>query len=243
METDFKNIILDLLKKKEFLSKREIIYYIGKKHPEIQEPSINWQLHQLKIQGLLQTGGYGKYTLAKPKIYEPSVSISLKRIYNKVSRDFPFADFCVWESNWFNEFMLHQLFRFYLVVEVEKDAVESVFNALSDQNKKVFLNPDEEIFNRYILNFNQPIIVKSLISEAPLIEQQGKKLASLEKLLVDCLADKPLFAAQQDEKDFIFKSVFEKYDVNISKLKRYARRRNQLENIEILLHNNLAKTA
>jgi len=57
----------------------------------------------------------------------------------------------------------------------------------------------------------------------------------LEKLLVDCIADKELFAAQQSEIDFIYKTTAEKYTINEGKLKRYARRRNQLEKVVMLL--------
>ncbi|MBK8786380.1 MAG: hypothetical protein IPN43_07745 [Chitinophagaceae bacterium] len=111
---------------------------------------------------------------------------------------------------------------------------------MTDVSKKVFLNPTEDIFNRYISNFNEVIIVQPLISESPITEQGGIKIASLEKLLVDCVADKDLFAAQQSEIDFIFKTAQSKYSINISKIKRYARRRNQLEKIDLLLNKTLA---
>ena len=127
------------------------------------------------------------------------------------------------------------------VGKVEKDAAESVFNTMTDFSKKVFLNPTEEIFNRYISNFNEAIIIKPLITEAPLLEQEVITLASFEKLLVDCIADKDLFAAQQDELEFIYKTAFSKYNINVNKLKRYARRRSQLEKLNELLYKTTAK--
>jgi hypothetical protein len=82
--------------------------------------------------------------------------------------------------------------------------------------------------------------VKSLISESPVLDQHGVKIAPLEKLLVDCVSDQDLFAAQQSEIDFIFKTAFDKYTINESKLKRYARRRNQLEKVKNLLNKHSA---
>jgi hypothetical protein len=61
-------------------------------------------------------------------------------------------------------------------------------------------------------------------------------LATIEKLLVDCLSDIHLFAAQQDELEYIYTNAFSKYNININKLKRYARRRNQLKKVNEILH-------
>ena len=61
---------------------------------------------------------------------------------------------------------------------------------MTDVSKKVFLNPSEDMLSRYISNFDEVIIVKSLISESPISDQDGIKVASLEKLLVDCVSDK-----------------------------------------------------
>jgi hypothetical protein len=131
--------------------------------------------------------------------------------------------------------MLHQLFKYYLVVEVEKDAAESVFNTMTDFSKKVFLNPTEDIFTRYISNFDEVIIIKSLLTESPIVEIDGIKVAAIEKLLVDCIADKDLFAAQQNEIDFIYRTAFSKFSINTNKLRRYARRRNQFEKVTALM--------
>lgn len=241
LKLTFNNLIINTLKTKEKLSKKEIIELVRKEFPELADSVINWRLHQMKSQGLIQSLSYGTYSLISKDHFNPNISNSLKRIYNRVSKEFPYIQACVWDSRWFNEFMLHQLFRFYLVIEVEKDAAESVFNSLTDFSKKVFLNPDDDMFNRYISNFNEVIIVKSLISEAPIVEEDGIKIAPLEKLLIDALTDKGLFAAQQNELEFIFKSVLKKYNLNSSKMKRYARRRNQTENLKTLLNKNIVK--
>ena len=137
--------------------------------------------------------------------------------------------------------MLHQLFMNYKVVEVDKDSIEAVFNTLTGLSKKVFLNPTSEIYLRYIGNFNEVIIVKKLVTEAPIVKIDKIWVPSLEKLLVDCLVDKQLFAAQQNELDFIFKSVFSKYTLNISKMTRYARRRGYENELENIINDFLAK--
>ena len=124
---------------------------------------------------------------------------------------------------------------------MEKEASEPVFGFLSETIKNVFLNPDEEIFTRYIQNLADVVIVKNLVSEAPLAEVQKIVIPALEKLLVDMLADTNLFSAQQSETEFIMKTAMEKFAINELKMKRYALRRNRENEVEKLININLAK--
>ncbi len=214
---------------KDIFTKDELEVYLRQHFPNAAEKTISWRIHNLKSKGIIRHVSRGIYSLVTKKDFKPEISNSLKRINNKIRKEFPFVQFCLWESKWFNELMVHQLFKNYLVIETEKDAMESIFNSLTDFSKKVFLNPDHEIFERYIANVNDAIIIKPLVSEAPvnIDDQQGIHLASLEKLLVDSLIDTDLFAAQQNELQYIYSTVLDQYNININKLSRYARRRNQ----------------
>ena len=172
---------------------------------------------------------------------QPNISTTLKRIFNKIKREFPYIAFCVWDTVWLHDFMRHQPFKHYIVLEVEKDACESVFGYLSETMKNIFLNPDEELFDRYISNLDGVVIIKNMVSEAPLIEEQKVIIPSLEKLLVDMLIDTALFSAQQSEKEFIMRSVVKKYTLNELKMRRYANRRNRTREINELINIGLAK--
>ncbi|HCU46354.1 MAG TPA: hypothetical protein DF610_17315 [Sphingobacterium sp.] len=172
--------------------------------------------------------------------FQPNISNSLKRIFNKVKREFPYINFCIWDTVWLNDFMRHQPFKHYVVIEVEKDASESVFTFLTEINKNVYFNPDEEIFDRYIHNQDEVLIVKNMVSESPLIEKDKISIPALEKLLVDMLIDISLFSAQQNEKEFIMRSVMEKYALNELKMRRYAVRRNREREIDELVNISLA---
>lgn len=231
----------DAFNKKPVLSKSELVVLLRQHFPDWAEQTVNWNIHKLKEDGVLHHVARGKYSLKPTNNFKPELSGSLKRLHNRIKKEFPFADFCVWDSRWMNEFMHHQLFRYQLVVEAEKDVLEAAFNAVSDFSKKVFLNPDAQMFERYVANFDEAIIMKPLVSEAPLENQGGYSIAPLEKLLVDMLIDKELFAAQQGELSIVFERAQEKYTLNTPKMKRYASRRNQQEELEIYLINNSAK--
>jgi hypothetical protein len=232
LTTDFKNKLYANFADASSVTSAELYSFLKMEFPDLAEKTISWKLNQLKAKGIIQHLSRGFYSLIKKREYTPELSANLKKISGKVKKDLPFVNMCIWDSRWFNEFMINQMFRYYIVVETEKDATESVFNLLTGFSKNVFLNPDAEIFSRYIVNHEEVIIVRPIISEAPLLEFDTIKVPSLEKLLIDCLIEKDLFAAQQDELDNIYKTIFQKYFINRNKIRRYARRRNQLTELE-----------
>lgn len=227
--------------KKEIITKDELEAFLQIFFPNAAKETISWRIHDMKSRGIISHVSRGLYSLKSKKKFEPEISNTVKQINNKIIQEFPFIQFCLWESKWFNEFMVHQLFKNYIVIETEKDVMESVFNAFSDSNSMIYLNPDHDIFELYISNYDEVIIVKQLVSEAPiLVNDTGVHIASLEKLLVDTLIEKDLFASQQNELDNIFKSAFERYSLNRNKLNRYARRRNRLVELEDAISKTLA---
>jgi hypothetical protein len=118
---------------------------------------------------------------------------------------------------------------------------ESVFYTLKDLGKQVFIEPDTETFDLYISNSDDVIILKHLISEAPLQENGKVTIPAIEKLLVDMTIDVEIYAAQQSEIEFIYENVFEKYEINKNKMKRYAYRRNRQNEVINLTNLTLAK--
>ncbi|MFD1630236.1 DUF6577 family protein [Pseudopedobacter beijingensis] len=228
-------------KESERLSKQKLVGSIKKDFPSWSDNTINMYLSKLKKEGVINAPSRGIYEMDSYIPFQPNISNGLKRIFNKVKREFPYINFCIWDTVWLNDFMLHQPFKHYVVIEVEKGASESVFAFLTETNKNVFFNPDEEIFDRYIHNQDEVLIVKNMVSESPLIEKDKINVPALEKLLVDMLIDTTLFSAQQNEKEFIMRSVMQKYTLNDLKMRRYAVRRNREREIDELINISLAK--
>ena len=134
--------------------------------------------------------------------------------------------------------MIRQVFKTYIILEVEKEAKESVYHFVDDDEHMIYFSPTRHGYERYISNNDRhrPLIINNIVSEAPLIEVSGVKISSLEKLLVDCVADEMQFAAQAEEKENIFKTAFGKYSISIPKMKRYAKRRNRTKQIDELVN-------
>ncbi|MFO7891743.1 MAG: DUF6577 family protein [bacterium] len=200
--------------------------------PDIKESAVNWRIFRLVQDGILTRIGRGKYQLKKKKYYIPEISSSLTILNNKLKKHFPYLDYCLWSSALFNEFMRHQPGKYYLILEVEKDAAESIFYFMKEDNYSVFLQPTKELLNKYGLNKKETWIVKSLVTEAPIQEISGIYSTTIEKLLVDLFCDKPFLQAQQGtERNRIFNEAFEKYEFNENKMLRYASRRRKKEEI------------
>lgn len=223
------------------LSKQKLVGSIKKDFPNWSDNTINMYLSKLKKEGVINAPSRGIYERDSNSPFQPNISTALKRISNKVKREFPYITSCIWDTVWLNDFMLHQPFKHYIVLEVEKDASESVFTFLIETTKNVFFNPDEELFDRYIHNQDDVLIVKNMVTESPLMEKDNIVVPALEKLLVDMLIDTALFSAQQSEKEFIMRNVMEKYTLNELKMFRYALRRNRKDEIDGLINISLAK--
>jgi len=230
----------------EVFKTKDITTFYRQFEEGVKKTTINWRVHELVQKGVLQRIGRGTFKLGTQKQYVPDISSQLKTIYQKIDKEFPFLDLCIWSTSALNEFMIHQPFRFFTLVEVDKEATSSVFHYLKDHRSAVFLEPGEEVLEYYLPEDKNAYIVHSLVSEAPVIEVKGVTCATLEKILVDIFCDPITFSAYQgSERSTIFKEAFNKYTVNRNKLLRYANRRGKkeelskyLESFKLLATNN-----
>jgi hypothetical protein len=126
--------------------------------------------------------------------------------------------------------MIHQPGRFYILVEVDKIATQSVFFYLKEKKYSVFIDPTNDLIEKYLPDEKETVIVKSLVSEAPIQVINLINTTSLEKMLVDVFCDDVVFAAQQgSEMRNIFQEAMRKYSVNENRMLRYAGRRRKKE--------------
>lgn len=213
--------------------------FYSSKDQEVKTTTVNWRIYKLVQEGIITRVSRGEFKLGFGKSYFPGLSNKQISLYRKLKTEFPFLSICIWNTSVINEFMLHQPGRFYNLVEVEKEGMESLFYFLKDKNMPVYLDPSPELIRRYVTDEKNPWIVKLLVSESPTQEINGITTVTLEKILVDIFCDPLLFDAQQgSEMDQIFKESFEKYAISESKMLRYASRRRKKQELEIYLNEN-----
>ena len=175
--------------------RKDLLLDVARRKEDIRVEAIDLQINRLIASGMLRRVGHGEYELTDNSlpefVYRPSEAE--KEIYGKLKRQFPFLDFCIWSPNVLASFMLHVPNIGYTFIDVEKDGMESVFNAL-----------------------------------------QG--MPRIEKIMVDAIGDNELFFASGSEIYNIFEYARERNHVNMSKLLRYASRRNRKTKVEQIIN-------
>lgn len=207
---------------------KDIAAFFRSFDPELKKSTINWRVHHLVQKGILERIGRGTFQLGQKKAFEPTIGHQERSIAELIQSKFPYADYCVWNTSVINQFMIHQPFRFLDMVEVNKEAASNVFHVLKEEGYTAFLKPGAEIINNYLRDASHPVIVKPLISEAPIQEIDQIPTITLEKLLVDLFTDTVIFTTYQGkELSTIYQEAFNAFTVNVKKLLRYADRRKQ----------------
>ena len=201
--------------------------------PAVKKTTVNWRIYELVQSGKLQRIGRGKYIIGKEVKYIPDISTKEIRISNLLKKEFPFIKYCIWNTSVLNEFSQHLSAFQFSIVEVEKEALESVYFTLKDNYNPVFKKPSREMVEDFISRQPNSIIINPFVSEAPIQNIKEIPTSGLEKLLVDLYCDQNLFYfLQGNELLNIYNNAFSKYTINQSKLLRYADRRRKKNQIE-----------
>ena len=211
----------------------DIIGFYKELDTNVKQNTINWRVYTLVQMGVLARISRGKFIFGETKKFIPEVSSKLNMIYNKLKKELPYIDLCVWNTSIINEFMLHQPGVFYFIIEAEKEATQSIFYFLKELKYSVFIDPTNDILEKYLPVDKEAFIIKPLVSESPVQSINGINTITIEKLLVDIFCDKIIFSAQQGvEMRTIFNEAFSKYTINQSKMFRYANRRRKKESFQ-----------
>lgn len=197
------------------------------------EQSFRRILYTLEKEQVLTSIGSGMYAFkeknAAPRTqFSPAPSKKLSALHQTLAKAFPYLTFLCWETGLLHEFMLHQPGQQFMLIEVEKEACESVFNFLREKHPgKTFLDPDRAMMQRYVLSQPNAILILPLISQSPSVNMKGISFPKLEKILADIFVNTDIFFAFQGrELATIYQNAFEMYWVNEKTLFRYASRRN-----------------
>lgn len=226
------------------ITKSNLRSFYLQRHPDWTPQTFRRLLYALEKQRVIISIGAGlymfqdhPYSLDKVK-FAPVPSSKIVEIDSIVQKSFRYIDYLIWDTRLLHEFTTHQPGQGRVILEVEKDACESVFNCLVAQFPgKVFLDPDRTAFERYILNTPESIIVSPLITQSPRIISSGVPMPKLEKILVDIFADEDLFFVfHGHELSLIYENVFSAYLVNEKTLFRYAGRRKTAEKLRTFIN-------
>lgn len=203
--------------------------------------TIYWRVHYLVEKGIIQRIGHGLYKLGKEVCFEPKIGRRDIIIYNHLKRNMPFLDCCIWNLDIIKEFVQHIPNAKFTIVEVERHSVESAYYLLEDKYKYVFYKSSRDLRKAYVHGIENAILIRPLVTEAPVQETGKVTTVTLEKLLVDVMFDDEFEFLKGFEMTHIFKNAFDKFTINQSKMLRYAARKQKKEELTTFLKNyNLA---
>jgi len=221
---------------RESFTTNDVNDFFSQTQPAIKRATVNWRIYNLIQQGLLKRIGRGIYSLGKENCFSPILDKKQKNIFTRVKKQFPLITFCCWHTSILKEFFQHLSVNNFLLIEAEREVIDSVFFFIKETNKNTFKEPSRDVMENFVLESKNAIIIKSLTSEAPLRNVENVTVPAIEKILVDLYTDKEtFFFLQGSEMLNIFTNALEKYTVNTDRLLRYAKRRNKGEELKKIL--------
>ena len=205
----------------------------------ISKVTLSWYLREMVNDNILFKLGRGIYTSRQQQAvcYAPRLRDKAIKIGKLIAGAFPFIKTSVFDGQVLADFQHHISSNNLIYIEVDREAMESVFHWLKGEGYAAYLNPNKDFVYDNIDVSKDALIVKPLISESPLTEIRGVQTPRIEKILVDILCDDDMDYLHGSEWYYIFDHIINTYSVNRSALLRYASRRNAKDKIENALEN------
>jgi hypothetical protein len=196
---------------------------------DIQPESLNRYLHELAKEGVIFDAGRGWYsTLREPFVLDRA---PVRGLVELLGKRFPFLDFSCWSTAQIAAYGHHQLARFVNFVYADRDAMDSVADALRESGQAVYLNPLAAEVGKNVRLSDGVVIVRPNITRAPV----DGKYAAIEKILVDLFKEaEALRLMGRSEYREIFSAVVSQGRVSISTLFAYAQDRRNIAPNEII---------
>ena len=245
MSKIIENKLVEEFKDWAYFTREDLFEFYRYFEPDLKEGTFGWRIYSLKDKNIIRPLKRGLYVISNQPKYRPEVSHELIELAKRITDKFEETKYCIWEMEWLNEFSQHQASKKTILIEIEKDFVESLYYELKDSSRnELYLNPDDKDINFYIAESNYPVIIKKLITRSPTARRTEKKVKLytplLEKILVDLFAEEKLFYyLQGSELMHIYENAISNYAINFTKLFSYAKRREREHEIKQFMTNHL----
>lgn len=214
-------------KGKESFSREELYTFYKQFKPDLKETTFRWIIFNLKKQRVIASVSKELFTFSLKPVFQPEPDKLEKKIFSIVEKQFSTLKFCIWSTLYASEFMLHIPAKHITILQVEKEALEPVYDFLKNQKLgDIFIQPEEKEIERYIYESDKGIVLLPLVSKSPLQEINKITTITLEKLIVDLYSDRKLFASfQGSEFAHIVNTAYGRYAIDFTTLFHYAKRR------------------
>ena len=228
--------LLSSVPESQFFTRQALYNLFKETNKDLSYNSVSWIIEEGLKSKILYKVGADSYSRKQEtrKIYAPHYSDFANELLAKMSERFPELQYTVFETLLLNEFVNHMYSQNILVLQIEKDLCPFTFDFLNEMFPgKVLYAPSPEDLGRY--KSDNCIILENRISEAP-FDKEHPHFITIEKLLVDVVSDKAIKnLVPGSEVTNIFENVSMIYRSDLTKIRRYAKRRNVWNKLETLL--------
>lgn len=239
------NKLIEEFKDRDAFSREELLNFFRHLEPDLKEGTFGWRIYDLKNKNIIKSIRRGYYAISYKRVYKPEISGEVFKLAKVISERFDDVKYCLWDTDWINEFAQHQSSKKIIIIEIEKDFVESLYYELKDSFRfDFYLNPDEKVIDFYVSESNKPVVIKKLITRSPISKRTEKRIKFytplLEKILVDLFtANKLFYFYQGAELIHVYENALKNYTLNYTKLFSYAKRRDREQDIKEFITNNM----
>jgi len=202
---------------------------------DVSRSTVRWQLYELVRRGKLRRLRRGVYTRPDKREFQLTVPDSLASLFHAIRTDLPYIAICTWSSDVLHDLTHHYPHRTVFIIEVEKEGETAVQDLLIGMEQPAVTYEDLPAVERSTLG-QEYIVIKRIVSEAPVTSVNGVTVPRLEKILVDIVRDKNLFGFLEGaETHHIYESAMKRFHVQLDTLLRYASRRGATDDVEMLI--------
>ena len=185
--------------------------------------------------GTLQRVRRGVYARQDKRDFCLTVADSLALLFRAVQTSLPYVELCAWRSDDVQDLARHYPNRGVPIIEVEKDGETALRDVLVGMDQPAVAYEDLPAVARSFLE-QEYIVVKRLVSEAPVTRVDDVTVPRLEKILVDIVRDKNLFGFLEGAETYhIYQSATDRYHLQLDTLLRYASRRGVKDDVMMIL--------
>lgn len=228
-------MISDYIYDREIIDENEFKSFFFESFPERSQRYFNYYMLDLYRHNILYKYGPNKWKPCKyRKVFNFELDIE-ERIKHKLETISPGITISIWNTAALSHLTSLQMFNNITIVETYSYAKEYVLNFLLEQGKFAFYEEDYSVMSKYSQKA-QLYVVRTLFEECPIVRKSFSTarrndkptfltVPKIEKLLVDFLVDgiyKMLFSAEIDR---IFFQLLKGYQINITTVLRYAKKR------------------
>jgi hypothetical protein len=219
-------VFVDHFKGQTTFTRQDVFDFFLSQGKELSDAALRWRIHDLKNAGIIKSVASAVYAIAEKPVFVPIPDVFTEKTVELFSQKYEGLNFCVWNTNILHSFMIHQPVNSFYVFETDRDITESVFYHFKAHNLNVFNNPILQMMDDYVLGSKDAVVLKPLVSRAPIQKDGIFAFPALEKILVDIFCDQHQFYVYGGhEMIVIFENAFNSYHINLGSMYNYAGRR------------------